>query len=407
MDIFGQKPYTFLKERGLIYQSTGEKEIEKLLNGKPITFYLGIDPTADGIHIGHLCSLRTFRYLQEAGHRGVLIIGGATAMIGDPTGKQDMRSMLTPEVINKNFKQVESLCKKFINTEGKNAAIILNNNDWMKNYGYIEFMRDVGMYFNVNVMLSAEAYKKRIASGGLTFLEMGYMLVQAYDFEYLSNKYNCVLQVGGSDQWGNMVAGTELMRKKKGRMLNVFTTPLLLNANGEKMGKTAGGALWATEGKTSVYDFYQYFINVDDRDIETLLRWFSDFSTEKIKEICEGDIRTAKRIMAFEVTKLIHGEQNALAAEKTAEEIFSGKGQSENMPTVNMSKADFGEGMNVTEFLEKIKIVSSRSEARRLIEQGGILLDDIKVTDVKMNIVPKSKIIVKKGKKVYIKVLIS
>ncbi|MEG1582080.1 MAG: tyrosine--tRNA ligase, partial [Clostridia bacterium] len=338
MLIKGQKLYDFLKDRGLLYQLTNEKEIEELLNGEPTTFYLGIDPTADAIHIGHLCSLRTFRYLQEAGHKGILIIGGATAMIGDPSGRQDMRTVLTAEKCKHNLETIAGFAKKFINMTGDNGAIILNNDDWMKKYSYIDFLRDVGTYFNVNVMLSADAYKKRLASGGLTFLEMGYMPIQAYDFEYLNKKYGCMLEVGGSDQWGNMVAGTELLRKKDGIHANAFTTPLLLNSNGEKMGKSAGGALWVAEDKTSVYDFYQFFINVDDKDTETLLRWFSDFSTKEISDICAGDPRNAKKIMAFEVTKLIHGEENAKQAEKTAKEVFSGLGSSQNMPTIEYSR---------------------------------------------------------------------
>ncbi len=406
MKIHGQNLFDFLKDRGLLYQSSDMKKIEELLNGEPINFYLGIDPTADAIHIGHLCSLRTFKYLQDAGHHGVLLIGGATAMVGDPSGKQDMRAMLTRESVDHNLEQIKNLCKKFIKTDGENPAVIVNNNDWMKNYAYVDFLRDVGTYFNVNVMLSAEAYKKRLENGGLTFLEMGYMPIQSHDFEHLHNTYGTILQVGGSDQWGNMIAGVELARKKLNKEFCCLTTPLLLNAQGEKMGKTAGGALWATEGKTAVYDFYQYFMNVDDRDVEKLLKWFSDYSNEEIAEIMKGDIRDVKKLMAFEVTALIHGKENATQAQQTAQEVFSGAGQSENMPKVELSASDWGAGLNICELLEKTKICASRSEARRLIEQGGISLDGNKITDFKLIVNPAKELIVKKGKKVFVKIVL-
>ena len=244
MKINGMGLYEFLKTRGLIYQTTNEEQLKNLLDGEPTTFYLGIDPTADSLHLGHLCSLRTFRYLQEAGHKGILVVGGATAQVGDPSGRQDMRTMLNKKSVEDNVNQVIKFSKKFIRTDNENPAIIVSNNDWMSKYSYVDFLRDVGTYFSVNVMLSAEAYKKRLASGGLTFLEMGYMPIQAHDFEHLNNEYNCVLQIGGSDQWGNMCAGVELVRRKSGKSLNVMTTPLLLNSQGEKMGKTSGGALW-------------------------------------------------------------------------------------------------------------------------------------------------------------------
>ena len=359
MKLHGQNLFEFLKERGLIYQSTDLAKVEKMLNSdKPITFYLGIDPTADALHIGHLCSLRTFRYLQEAGHHGILVVGGATAHIGDPTGRRDIRAILSSEQIEKNVNEVITLAKKFIKTDGSNPALILNNNDWMKNYSYIEFMREVGVHFNVNVMLATDACKSRLSSGGLTFLEMGYAPIQAFDFETLHKKYNCNLQIGGSDQWANMVAGKDLIRKKYNEDVETITTPLLLNSKGEKMGKTTGGALWGKEDKVSVYDFYQYFMNVDDADVGTLLRWFSDYTNTQIKEILSGDIRQAKKIMAFEVTKLIHGEDKAILAKKTAEEIFGGKGASENMQTVEL-KAGLGE-INICDLLVVSGIVPSK-----------------------------------------------
>jgi len=405
MKIHGMDLYDFLKGRGLVYQSTDEERVKKLLNGKPITFYLGIDPTADAIHMGHLCSLRTFRFLQEAGHHGILVIGGATAMIGDPSGRSDMRNMLEKERIEKNLEQIKTLSKKFIKTSGENPAKIVSNADWMSKISYVDFLRDVGTYFNVNVMLSAEAYKKRLASGGLTFLEMGYMPIQAYDFEYLNENYGCVLQVGGSDQWGNMVAGVELIRKKKNLQIDVMTTPLLLNSKGEKMGKTAGGALWVDESKTSVYDFYQYFLNVDDQDVATVLRWFSDMPTDEINKLCKADIREAKKLMAYTVTCLIHGEENAKVAVKTSEELFSGKGDSENMKTITLKKSEVGSEMGILSLFTAAGITASNGEARRLIAQGGLSLDDNKLTDPNLTLKAEGQYILKKGKKVHIKIL--
>lgn len=404
MKINGLEPYDFLKRRGLIYQTTDEQKLKDLLNGEPITFYLGIDPTADSIHLGHLCSLRTFRFLQEAGHKGVLVVGGATAMIGDPSGRTDMRNMLQRDNVNKNLEQIKMFSKRFIKTEGENAAIITNNNEWMKDYSYVEFLRDVGTYFNVNVMLSAEAYKKRLATGGLTFLEMGYMPIQAFDFEHLNREYGCVLQIGGSDQWGNMVAGTQLVRRKYGTELDVMTTPLLLNSKGEKMGKTSGGALWVDSGKTSVYDFYQYFMNIDDQDVATILRWFSDLDVEVIEEMCLNDIRAAKKTMAHVVTTLVHGKEAADVAQKTAEDIFSGKGSSENMNTVQLKKEDVVNGIGVLELMTKIGITASNGEARRLIMQGGLSIDDVKLVDPNMIYKNNIEFIVKKGKKVHLRV---
>ncbi|MBQ9790611.1 MAG: tyrosine--tRNA ligase [Clostridia bacterium] len=405
MELHGMGLYEFLETRGLLYQTTSDEQLKKLLNGEPMTFYLGIDPTANSLHIGHLCSLRTFRYLQEAGHKGILLVGGATAQVGDPSGRQDMRTMLTKTSVEDNVNAVINFSKKFIKTDGENPAIIVSNNDWMKNYAYVDFLRDVGTYFSVNVMLAAEAYKKRLSNGGLTFLEMGYMPIQAHDFEHLNNEYGCVLQIGGSDQWGNMVAGVDLVRRKSGKNLNVMTTPLLLNAQGEKMGKTSGGALWVDEGKVGVYDFYQYFVNVDDRDVEKLLCWFSDFPIAQIKNLVQGDIRQAKRVMAFEVTKLVHGEEAAKLAQKTADEIFSGKGASENMNTFELGNGVLSAGINICELLTVAGLTKSKGEARRLIEQGGIFVDDQKVETHELVVKSNDAVVVRKGKKVHLRVV--
>jgi len=403
MKIFGQDLFDFLKDRGLVYQATDLENVKKMLNGKtPVTFYLGIDPTAESLHVGHLCSLRTFSYLQKAGHHGILLLGGATGHIGDPTGRRDMRTMLSSDAIEANVKKIMAIVKRFVKTDGENPAIIVNNNDWMKNYSYIDFLRDVGTHFNVNVMLSTDACKTRLASGGLTFLEMGYPLIQAHDFEELFKKYGCTLEVGGSDQWANMVAGCDLIRKKYNKAVETLTTPLLLNSKGEKMGKTSGGAVWLSEDKMSVYDFYQYFMNVGDEDVKTLLRWFSDFSNAEIEKIMSGDIREAKRIMAFEVTKLVHGEEKAKGAQKTASEIFGGTGNSETMETKTIKAAK--KEINVCDLLLEAGLVASKGEARRLIEQNGISLDDKKVSDINQIVPAKGEIVAKKGKKIFLKI---
>ncbi|HOZ89131.1 MAG TPA: tyrosine--tRNA ligase, partial [Bacilli bacterium] len=294
-----KKAFAILNERGYIYQATDLEQIKKMLDGEPQTFYFGIDPTADSLHIGHFFALTMVRRLQSLGHHPIVIIGGATALIGDPTGKKDMRSILTKEQVAHNKKEVTELVKRFVAIDGPNPAKILDNSDWINPESYIDFMRNIGIHFNVNKMLATDCYKNRLEQGGLTFLEMGYMLMQAYDFVYLNNKYGCMIQVGGSDQWANMVAGVDLARKmdfaegKKDRGLQTFTCPLLVKADGEKMGKTASGTLWVSREKTTVYDFYQMFMNSYDEDVERLLSFFSDLEIEEIRRLCAEDIRNA------------------------------------------------------------------------------------------------------------------
>ena len=319
-----KKIFEMLKERGYIYQSTNEEAVMKMLNeGEPKTFYLGIDPTADSLHIGHFFALTMVRRLQEKGHHPIIVVGGATALIGDPSGKKDMRKMLTKEEVEHNKAEVKELVKRFVRVDGENPALILDNSEWINPESYIDFMRKIGIHFNVNKMLATDCYRNRLEEGGLTFLEMGYMLMQAYDFVYLNEKYGCTLEIGGSDQWANMVAGVELARKmdfaegKEDRELQTVTCPLLIKADGEKMGKTASGTLWVSREKTTVYDFYQMFINSYDEDVERLLSFFSDYEMEDIKRMCKEDIREAKKIMAFEVTKLVHGEEEALKVKKS------------------------------------------------------------------------------------------
>lgn len=408
-----------LKERGYIYQMTHEEEIKNLLNSdQPFTFYLGIDPTADSLHIGHFFALMVFRYLQDAGNRGILLIGGATGMVGDPSGKTDMRRMMTKEQVAHNVAEVAEIAKKFIISEGENAAIIVNNAEWMNGYDYIDFLRDVGIHFNVNTMLQAEAYAKRIEEGGLTFLEMGYMLMQAYDFVHLNKKYGCTLEIGGSDQWGNIVAGVNLGRKLDFQAgterLSYFgmTNPLLMTADGKKMGKTEKGALWVAKDRTSSYDFYQYFYNVQDDDVETLLKLFTKLPLDEIRTMIEEDILAAKKRMAFEVTKLVHGEEEANNAVEAAKAMFSG-GVSADAPLAEILYAEIEapeEGgtkdVLITDILAVSKMAASKSEARRLITQGGVQLDGEKVLSVeaRTKIAPGSEFVLKVGKKKYLRV---
>ena len=410
-----KKAFNILKERGYVYQATNEEIIKNMLNSsEPKTFYLGIDPTADSLHIGHFFALTMVRRLQKIGHHPIIVIGGATALIGDPTGKKDMRKMLTKEQVEHNKKEVKELVKRFVEVEGENPALILDNSEWINPESYIDFMRNVGIYFNVNKMLATDCYKNRLEQGGLTFLEMGYMLMQAYDFVYLNEKYGCTLEIGGSDQWANMVAGVDLARKmdfaneKEYRSLQALTCPLLVKADGEKMGKTASGTLWVSREKTTVYDFYQMFMNSFDEDVERLLSFFSDYEIEDIKKMCKEDIRNAKKVMAFEVTKLVHGEEEALKVKKESEEIFNNKGNSNNTETINLLKDILKEKSNVVDILMLSGIFESKSEIRRLIEQNGISINGVKVTSINMQIsidlLKDNSLLIQKGKKKFIRI---
>ena len=408
-----KKLFDILKSRGYVKDLTHEDEIIKLIDGEPFTFYLGIDPTADSLHIGHFFALTLFRWLQDFGHRGIILVGGATALVGDPTGKSDMRKMLTKEMVEHNKKEVKDLVKRFVNMEGDNPAIIVDNADWINDKSYVDFMRDVGVHFNVNTMLQADCYKKRLESGGLTFLEMGYMLMQAFDFVYLNNTHGCKLQIGGSDQWGNILAGVDLSRKigfsegKKVEPLFGFTCPLLIKADGENMGKTATGTLWVSRDKTTVFDFFQAWMNSFDEDVPRSLAFFTRMEMEEIDRICKEDIVSAKRLLAFEVTKLVHGEEEAIKARDTAIELFNNKGISDNMNSITLPKDLIG--ANVLDILVDSKIVTSKSEGRRLIEQNGIIINQNKVTDIDLlitiDLLTDDFIIIQKGKKTFLKVL--
>ena len=406
-----KKLFDILKERGYIKDLTHEQEIVDLINGEPMTFYLGIDPTADSLHIGHFFALTMFRWLQDFGHKGIVLVGGATALIGDPTGKSDMRKMLSKEDVEHNKKEVKELVKRFVRTDGDNPAIIVDNADWICDKTYVDFMRDVGVHFNVNNMLSADCYKKRLEQGGLTFLEMGYMLMQAFDFVHLNKEFGCKLQIGGSDQWGNIIAGVDLSRKigfsedKKIDPLFGLVCPLLIKADGEKMGKTATGTLWVSRDKTSTFEFFQAWMNSFDEDVERSLSFFTRLEITEIKELCKKDIREAKKLLAFEVTKLVHGEEEAIKAKNTAEELFQNKGISKDMPTITLNNEL---NIHIVDLLVKTNLVTSKSEARRLIEQNGISINQQKVTLEKVitkEDLTEDFIVIQKGKKVFLKVI--
>lgn len=402
-----------LKERGYVYQMSNEENVKKIVNGEPTTVYVGIDPTADSLHIGHFFSLMMIKYFQDAGHHVIVLIGGATAMVGDPSGRTDMRKMLTEEQINHNLNEVKSLIEKFVDTTGDNPAKIVSNAEWFKGYDYVDFMRDVGTYFNVNKMLSNDAYARRLEEGGLTFLEMGYMLMQAYDFVYLNKTYGCNLQIGGSDQWGNMTAGTELGRKMafadgKERNLECLTCPLLTNSEGQKMGKTAKGALWVAREKTSVFDFYQYFYNVQDKDVLTLLKLFTRIPLEEINSLVSTNIIEAKKKMAFEITKLVHGEALANQAMQMAQNLFTMGG--DDAPIYELKSEELNDGISICDLLFITKLAPSKSEARRLIQGGAITVKGQKINDFALKITKNdfenNSILLKKGKKNFIKVVL-
>ncbi len=405
--------YELLKDRGLIYQSTDEDKLKQLLNGKPITVYTGTDPTADSLHIGHCVPACIMRRLQQAGHKVIILVGGATAAIGDPSGKTEMRSMLTHEQLNKNIEKIKQGYSKFLNFDGDNPAIIVNNADWFKGYDYVNFMRDVGVHFNVNKMISNDIYAKRIEEGGLTFFEMGYMLMQAYDFLYLNKNYNCVLQWGGADQWGNIVAGAELGRKMNfidngNRVMVGVTNPLLLTPDGKKMGKTEKGAIWIDKDKISAYDFYQGVFQTPDACVEMMFAIFTDVPMAEARELIKQDIVLAKKRMAYEITKFIRGEQDAIEAQNMSENLFGGEQSLDNAPTVKLNVNTLDDKLFIVDLLTEIGFTKSKGEARRLIEQKGISKNNEIVSSV-MDQVSKQDlqkgILFKKGKKNFILVI--
>lgn len=402
--------YEELLERGLIAQTTNEEEIRRLVNEGKAVFYIGFDPTADSLHVGHFMALCLMKRLQLAGNRPIALIGGGTAMIGDPSGKTDMRKMMTRETIDHNCECFKKQMSRFIEF-GEGKAMMVNNADWLLDLNYVELLREVGAHFSVNRMLAAECYKQRMERG-LSFLEFNYMIMQSYDFYTLFQKYGCNLQFGGDDQWSNMLGGTELIRRKLGKDSHAMTIKLLLNSEGKKMGKTEKGAVWLDPEKTSPYDFYQYWRNVNDADVIKCLKMLTFLPLEQIDELAklEGqELNKAKEILAYEVTKLIHGSEEADKAQTAAKSIFGGSGN-ENMPETKLCDDDFENGeIAVLDAMVKAKLAASKSEARRLVVQGGVSVDDVKVTDPKAAIAKQTLedngfVVIKKGKKVFNKI---
>ena len=403
--------YEELQARGLIAQMTNEEEIKDLINNGKAVFYIGFDPTADSLHVGHFMALCLMKRLQMAGNRPIALIGGGTAMIGDPSGRTDMRSLMTRETIQHNCDCFKKQMERFIEF-GEGKAQMVNNADWLLDLNYIDVLREVGACFSVNNMLRAECYKQRMEKG-LSFLEFNYMIMQSYDFYYLYKNYNCNFQFGGNDQWSNMLGGTELIRRKLGEDAHAMTITLLLNSEGKKMGKTASGAVWLDPNKTSPFDFYQYWRNVGDQDVLKCIRMLTFLPLEQIDEMdkWEGSqLNTAKEILAYELTKLVHGEEEANKAQAAAKALFAAGGASaENMPTTVLTADDFTDGkLLVIDMLLKTKLAASKSEARRLIQQGGVLIADAKVDSLEATIdesaVEGDGLIVKKGKKTYHKI---
>ncbi len=400
--------YDELVARGLIAQVTDEEEIKELINNGKAVFYIGFDPTADSLHVGHFMALCLMKRLQMAGNKPIALIGGGTAMIGDPSGRTDMRQMMTPETIQHNVDCFQKQMSRFIDfSEGK--AMLVNNADWLMDLNYVEVLREVGPHFSVNRMLTHECYKQRMERG-LTFLEFNYMIMQSYDFYELFQKYGCNMQFGGDDQWANMLGGTELIRRKLGKDAYAMTINLLLNSEGKKMGKTQSGAVWLDPAKTSPFDFYQYWRNVADADVLKCIRMLTFLPLEEIDKMnnWEGaQLNTAKEILAFELTKLVHGEEEAKKAQEGARALFS-SGNAQNMPTATLSDSDFIDGsIDILGVLVASGLAASRSEARRAVEQGGVSVDGEKITDTRASFTPedfKEAKVVKKGKKNFRKV---
>ncbi|HIS25207.1 MAG TPA: tyrosine--tRNA ligase [Candidatus Faeciplasma gallinarum] len=396
------KIYEELKARGLIAQVTDEEEIRELINNGKATFYIGFDPTADSLHVGHFMALCLMKRLQMAGNKPVVLIGGGTGYIGDPSGRTDMRSMMTPEIIRHNCECFKKQMERFIEF-GEDKAIMVNNADWLLNLNYIELLREVGACFSVNNMLRAECYKQRMEKG-LSFLEFNYMIMQSYDFYYLFRHYGCNMQFGGDDQWSNMLGGTELIRKKLGKDAYAMTITLLLNSEGKKMGKTQKGAVWLDPEKTSPYEFFQYWRNVDDNDVLKCIRMLTFLPLEEIDKMDSwqgSELNKAKEILAYELTKLVHGEEEADKALSAARAVFAGSGTSDNMPTFEFES----DSVSLLDAMVSAKLAPSKAEAKRLIQQGGVSLNDEKVSDINTVIDLTSGAVLKKGKKQIVKLV--
>ena len=397
-----------LKERGYIAQVTHEEELKKALETEKVTFYMGFDPTADSLHVGHFLGLMAMSHMQKAGHRPICLVGGGTGTVGDPSGRTDMRKMLTDEDIEHNCECFKKQMARFIDFSD-DKALMINNGQWLRKLNYIELLRDVGPHFSVNRMLTAECYKQRLERG-LTFLEFNYMIMQAYDFMELNRNFGCQLELGGDDQWSNIIAGVELIRRKEAKPAYGMTFNLLTNSEGKKMGKTAKGALWLDSKKTSPYDFYQYWRNIADSDVEKCLALLTFLPMEEVRRLGsyqDQKINEAKKILAFEVTKLVHGEDEAIKAQQAAEALFGGKGNMENAPTIAVTEADFGK--KLLDILVAAKVFDSKGAGRRLIAQNGVSIGDDKWTDVDRILtaddVAGDGMLVRKGKKKFYRVI--
>lgn len=401
--------YDVLQERGYVKQVTHE-EVRDILGKEKVTFYIGFDPTGDSLHVGHFIAMMFMAHMQRAGHKPIALVGGGTAVIGDPSGRTDMRKMLTREQIDHNVECIKKQLSRLIDFSD-DKAIIVNNADWLLDLNYVEFIRDIGMHFSVNRMLTAECFKQRLEKG-LSFLEFNYMLMQAYDFLELYKRYGCTMELGGDDQWSNMLAGTDLIRRKESKLAFAMTCSLLTNSEGQKMGKTANGALWLDAKKTSPYEFYQYWRNVDDKDVEKCLALLTFLPMDEVKKLgsLEGsEINKAKKVLAYEVTKLIHGEDEAKKAQDGAEALFGAGGDMTNAPTIELAIEDL-EG-TLLDILLKGEVIPSKKEGRRLIEQGGLLLGEEKINDPTLKLTEDSfligELIVKKGKKKYYRLVLN
>ena len=399
-----------LKERGYIAQCTNEEEVKKLLSEERVTFYIGFDPTADSLHVGHFLALMAMARLQRVGHRPICLVGGGTGTVGDPSGRTDMRRVMTDEEIEANCERFKGQMARFLDfSEGK--ALMVNNGEWLRKLNHIEFLRDVGACFSVNRMLAAECYKNRMEQG-LTFLEFNYMTMQAYDFMELNRRHGCVLQMGGDDQWSNIIAGVELIRRREGRAAYGLTLSLLTKSDGKKMGKTASGALWLDAAKTSPYDFYQYWRNIDDGDVEKCLARLTFLSMDEVRRLTahkDERMNDAKKILAYEVTSLVHGEEEAEKAKKAAEALFGGAGDADAMPTAEVAAPELG--TRLLDVLAKKGFLASKGEGKRLVQQSGLTLNDGRVTDIERTLTDADftdgAAIVRKGKKTYMRLTLA
>lgn len=398
--------YDILQERGFIEQCTHEQEIKEMLEKEKVTFYIGFDPTADSLHVGHFLTIMAMAHMQRCGHKPIALIGGGTTMVGDPTGKTDMRKMMTKEIIADNANAFKKQLSNLVDfTDDK--AMMVNNADWLLDLNYIEFLREIGAHFSVNRMLSAECYKQRMEKG-LTFLEFNYMLMQSYDFLELNRRYDCSLQLGGNDQWSNILGGVELIRRKESKPAFGMTFTLLTTSEGKKMGKTEKGAVWLDAEKTSPYEFFQYWRNIEDSSVIRCLKLLTFLPMEEVEELAKlegADINKAKEVLAFEITKLIHGEEEAKKALDAAKALFNGANKGGSIPTTDMTAEDLGEGMDILTLMQFTKLIPSRSEGRRLVQQGGVRINDEQIKDISYQITEKDfvdgELMIRKGKKVY------